>query len=252
MSPVSIASRLPTRCPACRGAVIQRMARAQASIWFHCLFCNHNWRLRLEEARPVPDGELTGAVFVTSCSKRQSLGRVVLNTIPEDLLRPHLERKTAQCERETRRLQLEIDTLAQTLEEVRTEEDRLWKIQDQDKDNLVKGNAWSVAFKRMQNMTRQLAELRARRGQLISGEPFFQDLPSAISSATTRADGKFTLAIPRDGRYGIVARASCEQGQETRIYYWFLWVSLDGEPSKRLVLNDDNIVGAGSPDSALR
>ena len=229
------------------------MARAHTSIWFHCLFCNHNWRFRLEDARAVPDGELTGAVFVvTSRSKRKPLGRVVLNAIPEDLLRPHLERKTAQCERERRRLQLEIDTLAKTLEEVRTEEDRLWKIQDQDKDNLRKGNAWSVAFNRMKNMMRQLEELRARRRQLISGEPFFHDLPSAISSAKTRADGKFTLAIPRDGRYGIVARASRERGQEKQIYFWFLWVSLDGAPSKRLVLNEDNIVGAGAPDSALQ
>lgn len=229
------------------------MARAHASVWFHCFFCTHVWRFGLEDARAIPDGELTGDVFVvTSRRRRHSFGLVVLNAIPEDLLKQHLERKTAECELEGRRVQREFGVLATALEEARTEEDRLWKIQERDKDNLRKANAWSVAYNKTKNLTRQLEDLRMRRGQLISGEHFFQDLPSAISSTKTHADGTFTLAIPRDGRYGIVARASRELGEEQEIYFWFVWVSLDGRPSKRLVLNDDNIVGAGSPDSALQ
>jgi hypothetical protein len=253
MSAVAGAPRLPTRCPACKGAVIQRMARAHGSIWFHCFFCKHSWKFRAEDPRAVPDGELTGDVFVaTSRSKRHSLGRVVLNAIPEDLLKPHLESRKAESERESSRLQLQIDALATTEEETRTEENRLWKIQDQDKDDLPKARAWSAAFNKMKTITKQLEELRARRAQLASAEHFFQDLPSAIASAKTHADGKFTLAIPRNGRYGIVARASRERGDEKQTYSWFVWVNLEGAASKRLVLNDDNVVGAGSPDSALQ
>jgi hypothetical protein len=151
-----------------------------------------------------------------------------------------------------RRLQLEIDALATTLEGVRIEEGRLWTIQDRDRDDLTKANAWSLVYNKMKNITGQLEALRAQRGQLVSGECFFQDLPAAVSSAKTHADGKFTLTIPREGRYGVVARASREQDEEKRSYSWFVWVSLDGQPSKRLVLNDDNVVGAGSPDSALQ
>jgi hypothetical protein len=253
MPSLSGTPRLPTRCPACKGGVIQRMARAHASIWFHCFFCKHDWRVRLEDAPVVPDGELTGDVFVvTSPGRRDFLGRVVMNAIPEDLLTQHLERKTAQCEPESRRLQREIETLARTLEEARIEEERLWKIQDRDKDNSRKANAWSVVYNKTKNITRQLEELRARRGPLISGEHFFQDLPAPISTAKTRDDGRFNLTIPRDGRCGIVARACREVGDEKQIYYWFVWVSLDGKRSKRLVLNDDNLFGAGSPDSALQ
>ena len=229
------------------------MARAHASIWFHCFFCNHIWRYRLEETRAVPDGELTGDVsVVTSRRRRHPLGLVALNAIPEDLFKQHLERKTAQGELESKKLLREIDVVATILKEAKTEEDRLWKIQERDKDNLRKANAWSIAYNRTKIITKQLDELRARRERLTSGEHFFQDLPSAISSAKTHPDGKFTLAIPRDGRYGIVARASRELGEEKQIYFWFVWVSLDGRSSKRLVLNDENIVGAGSPDSALQ
>src|SRR5262245_10830804 len=253
MPPVST-PRLPTRCPACKGGVIQRMARAHgSSVWFHCFFCNHTWKFRVDEPRAVPDGELTGDVFVvTPRRRRQSLGLVVLNAIPEDLLKQHLERRKVQGELESRKLQREIDVLAATLDEARTEEDRLWQIQDRDKDNMRKANAWSVAYNKTKNIAKQLEDLRARRERLTSAERFFQDLPSAISSARTHADGKFTLSIPRDGRYGIVARASRQLGEEAQIFFWFVWVSLDGRPSKRLVLNDDNIVGAGSPDSALQ
>lgn len=252
MSPVSGEPRLPTRCPACKGAVIQRMARAHASIWFHCFFCNHIWKFRLDDGRAVPDGEITGDVFVvTARRKKHSLGRVVLHAIPEDRLKPHLERKTAQGELEIVELQREIDVVAIMLEDARHEEDRLWKIQERDRDDMRKANAWSVAFNRRKSIAQQLDDLRARRGQLISGEHFFQDLPSAVASAKTRADGKFTLAIPRGGRYGIVARGSRDVGDAKQVYCWIVWVSLDGMSSKRLVLNDENLVGAGSPASAL-
>jgi hypothetical protein len=252
MSPVST-PRLPTRCPACKGAVIQRMARAHGSFWFHCFFCKHIWRFRLEGAPTIPDGELTGEVFVATPRRRKrSLGLVVLNAIPEDLLKPHLERKTAQGELARRKLRREINALAGTLEETRIEEDRLWKIQERDQDNLRKANAWNVAYNRTKDIARQLEDLQARLGQPISPEHFFQDLPSAISSAKTDADGTFRLAIPRDGQYGIVARASYNQGEDRQTFCWFVWVSLDGKSSKRLVLNDDNLVGAGSLDSALQ
>jgi len=229
------------------------MPRSHSTIWFHCFFCNHIWRFRLEEAPAVADGELTGDLFVvTSRRKRQSLGRVVLYAIPEDVLKHHLEGKTEQGELERRRLQREIDVMARILAEAKAEEDQLWAIQELDKDNLRKANNWSIAYNRTKIITKQLVDLRARQEQLTSGDYFFQDLPSAISSAKTHADGKFTLYIPRDGRYGIVARASRETGEDKQIYSWFVWVSLNGRPSKRLVLNDENLVGAGSPDSALR
>jgi hypothetical protein len=191
-------------------------------------------------------------VLVVRRKRRQSLAFVDLQAIPEDALKKHLKRRAAQREPEIVKVQREIDALATTLAEAQAEEDRLWNIQKQDESNLATAKAWSVAFNKTKKITRQLEDLRARRQHLTSGEHFLKDLPSAISSATTNADGTFTLPIPRDGRYGIVARATREPGEEEQPYLWFVWVSLDGEHAKRLVLNNDNIVGAGSPDSALQ
>ena len=254
MSPVSTATRVKTRCPACKGTVVERRAgwTHGASSWFYCFFCNHTWKSRVDDARAHPDGELTGSVnVVLRRKKKHPLGFVVLHAIPEEDLKKHLERRAGQRESKLAKLQREIDAVAPTLAQAQAEEDRLWNIQKQDESNLAKAKAWSAAFNRTKEITRQLDDLLMRRQRLTSGELFLQDLPSAISSATTNADGSFTLAIPRDGRYGIVARADREPGEDGQPYVWFVWVTLNGEPTKRLVLNNDNIVGSGSPDSAL-
>jgi hypothetical protein len=254
MSPVLETTRVPTRCPNCKGTLVRRGAgwTHGAPVWFYCFFCNHAWKGRYGDARANADGSLTGDVFVIGKRKeKHALRSVVVHAIPEDALQNHLERRTAQRALWSGNLQREIDAMAATLAEARAEEDRLWHIQKQDESNLQKSKAWSVAYTNTKKITRQLADLRTRRQQLTSAEHFLKELPSPISTATTNGDGAFTLAIPRNGRYGIVARASRAVDDEEQTYHWFVWISLDGQHSKRLVLNNDNVVGAGSPDSAL-
>ena len=45
-------SRLPTRCPVCKGAGIQRMPNKSRGtvIWFYCVFCKHVWKFRIDDA----------------------------------------------------------------------------------------------------------------------------------------------------------------------------------------------------------
>jgi hypothetical protein len=141
--------------------------------------------------------------------------------------------------------------VAAILKEARAEEDRLWNIQKLDESDMQKANAWSLVYNKAKNLTGQLEDLRAQQQHLTSGEYFVQDMPAPISTIQTDSDGKFTMLLPRDGRYGIVARVSRELGDKKETYCWFVWVSLDGAASKRVSLNNSNIVGAGSPDSAL-
>ena len=151
MSPVSAATRLATRCPNCKGTLVRRGAGSThgASVWFYCFFCHHAWKGRLGDARANSYGELTGDMFVAARRKeRHSLGSVVVHAIPEDALKKHLERRTAQRALWTGKLQREIDALAATLAKARAEEDRLWNIQKQDESNLRKAKAWSVAYNR--------------------------------------------------------------------------------------------------------
>jgi hypothetical protein len=52
MGDASGSSRLPTRCPVCKAAGIQRMPNKTRGtvIWFYCVFCKHVWKFRLDDA----------------------------------------------------------------------------------------------------------------------------------------------------------------------------------------------------------
>lgn len=254
MSAVSETTRPPTRCPACKGALIHRRAgwTHRSSGWFYCYFCKHAWKPRLGDAHDAVDGELTGhVVFPGGRNRRNAFGSIAVRAIPEDVLKPHLERRMRQCELERGKLRSEIDALAITLANARADEERLWNIQKQDESSVEKANAWSLAYNTTKTITRGFENLQARWQRLTSGEHVLDDLPTAIARATTNADGEFRLAVPRHGRFGIVARASRDDGEDKQTYLWVVWISLDGQPAKRLVLDVDNIAGAGSPDSAL-
>ena len=255
MHDVSITPRLPTRCPMCKGGVIERTSNPnQGSFtWFHCLFCNHWWKFRVEGQGTNPNGELTGHVFVVAKSgTKHQLESVEVTAIPEDLLKKHLKSKTLQGETESKKLQRDIDRLAAMLRMAQAEDDRLWQLYQRDQRNAQHANAWSVAYNRAKELTQRLQDLQRQRLHLTSGDYFFEDLPSGISAAKTDANGKYALVIPRRGRYGIVARASRELFKETEAYFWIVWVTLGGQASKRLSLNNDNMLGAGSPQSALQ
>ena len=254
MSHVSGSVRLPTRCPSCKGALIQRMPGARHGyISFHCMFCSHIWKVRTDEPRPTPDGDLLGDLsIVTRGGRKHKLAAVTVSAIPEDSFKKHLASKRLQAERDTEKLEQDIEGLAASLRSAQAEEDRLWKILQRDENNPQKRDAWSVAYDKAKNLPRRIESLKAQRQYVDSGEFYLEGLPPGIATAKTDANGKFSLILPVQGRFGLVASASREllKGKET--YYWFVWVSLDGDPSKRLALNNENVMGAGSPDSALQ
>jgi hypothetical protein len=237
---------LPTRCPLCKGAVIERTSNASsgAFMWFHCLFCNHWWKFRTDESRANPDGELTGEVFiVTKRGVTYKLDSVPVSAIPEEVATKHLKNKTLQRELEIERLQRDIDTLTSTLQDVQADEHRLWRILQEDESNSQKAATWSAVYKKTKSIPKEIENLHSQRKQLTSDEYFFDGLPSGISMARTDADGQFSLVIPREGRYVIAARGPREAFRDTEPY-WFVSVSLEGEPSKRLTLTNDNVLGA--------
>jgi hypothetical protein len=84
------------------------------------------------------------------------------------------------------------------------------------------------------------------------GEHLITELPPADFTAKTDADGRFTMALPRQGRFALAAQASREAGGTTERYYWLIWVSLDGNARREIMLSNDNLVGMGSEDAYLK
>src|SRR6476661_4845140 len=177
MSDASSSPRLPTRCPVCKGALVQRMpgTRHGTYISFHCMFCSHIWKFRLEDHREDPNGDLTGDVFiVTKRGVKHKLGSVEIYLIPGEELKKHLESKTLHSEVENEKLQRQIDHLVETSRTAEEEEDRLWQVLKSDENNPQKRQAWSVAYDKTKNTPKQLEGLKIQRRNLTSGDYFFE------------------------------------------------------------------------------
>ena len=237
--------RLATRCPMCKGSLIQRIPRPSygTTISFHCLFCKHMWKVHLEDPYTSAVGRIAGEVFVVTKRKvKHKLGAVTVTAIAGESLRKHLKSRTLQRAIDSDDLDREIESLNATLEIAQADDERLWRILKRDENNAQKASAWSAAYAKVKSLTEQIEGLESQRQRLASEDYFFEGIPSGVSAATTDADGKFTLEIPRTGQFGLVARASRQllKGKET--YSWLVWVDLDGEPSKHRNLSNSNML----------
>jgi hypothetical protein len=100
----------------------------------------------------------------------------------------------------------------------------------------------------------ELGALTQEYQQIDEPQPdqLFSNLPrTAFAKATTDADGKFSVRLPKTGRYVLAAAKSRDTGVKTEHYYWLIRVSLDGADSKTLNLTNNNLIGSSSPESIL-
>jgi len=249
MHGVSQSRHLPTRCPLCKGGLIERTSSGSHSgyMWMHCLFCNHWWKFHTGEIYVNQDGQLTGEiVIVTTNGITYALDSVTVSAIPEDLAVEHVEKKRRQRERESQQLQFEIDGLTAAVEIAQAEEGGLWKILQADEANSQTATIWRLAYNKTQSITKELEKLQAELQHLMSSEFFFDGLPSGISTGRTDAEGRFSMVIPRQGRYAIAAQGPRNTFRDVEPE-WFVWVSLEGETSRQLVLTNENLL-AVTPD----
>jgi len=78
-------------------------------------------------------------------------------------------------------------------------------------------------------------------------ELYLCNLPPPVASVITDADGKFSVKIPRSGRF-VVTATTHRMVAETEHYYWLIWTSLNRQKSKSIVISNQNLIDAGSLD----
>lgn len=100
----------------------------------------------------------------------------------------------------------------------------------------------------------QVAQFQQEMADLdVPDDPssFFADLPAPLQKTTTDSDGKFSVTLPKDGRYIVVASSSRQTNDKMEQYYWAVRLSFEGDDSKSLMLTNKNLVGSFSSDSSL-
>ena len=78
---------------------------------------------------------------------------------------------------------------------------------------------------------------------------YFQDLPAAVATGKTDADGKFTLTLP-PGKYVFAATASRSVSKDTEQYAWLVKVDASN-PVHGLLLSNDNQAETGCKECML-
>jgi hypothetical protein len=209
-------------------------------------------------------GQLTGEVFiVTKGGQSLRLGLVEVRAIPEDVIQPFVQAKHAAAKEEMDKLQrLWDEALAKAkLTQANLEEATTRYIQASKR---LASEYTSAAWELYTSAGRELEEVKhaalemsndlhaitEKRDYWKSAGYYLENLPTTTITTKTDADGKFTLSLDKKKRYAIAAQATREILSTTEKYSWFIWVSLEGNNIKHIMLNNDNL-GVQHPDAVV-
>ena len=108
---------------------------------------------------------------------------------------------------------------------------------------------YNALEKEIPKLETRVATVAAQQKTLCSAAPYFENLPQAIASAKTDADGRFKIAIPDDDRdIVLVAKSQRQVFNAVENYYWMV----RAKPSdSNVTLSNDNLTSSGSADSVL-
>lgn len=211
------------------------------------------------------EGQLEGEVFiVTRGGENIKLGLVEVQAIAEEDIKDFVLQKTriAQdslakwnpiveaAESRADSARAVVDSLESVADSLR-KTDRWWASSDYD-DVLDK-----MAVARENVVELNSAVPRSTRARWNNPPFFFEDLPEPVVTTQTNSDGEFTLPLKRNERYAVVAKAERDAGQRflgipvPEKYYWMIWTTLEGEPTKQLLLSNDNLVRSESENGLL-
>ena len=186
-----------------------------------------------------------------------------VKVLPEATFRTQLDearRRTAERAQpvvpEARRRQAEAEVaVAATWEDVNRTRATWLALPAGSPRRIVAEQAYVKAMRRKDEETRRAGELALETLGVVTAakargfaEIEFQGLSGAVAVTRTDSDGRFTVRLPRSGRYVIAIAAPTRHHWSplgTMSYYW--QASLDGWPAKRLTLRGETGVEGQAP-----
>lgn len=188
--------------------------------------------------------EVKGDVFiVTQGAGSYKLGLVQIAAFPEEKLKTSIEAKTKQII--LLNAEFEAAMAEAQLQLGRTTAGRTaldYGLQSKFSAN----SSFALA-----QASRDKAMALSARIETATGEDFFKSLPmSAAATATTDADGKFILKLPKSGKYVLTARAIRKVADEDEKYNWVIYLDADGD-AKNIILSNNNTADSDASESVF-
>lgn len=104
---------------------------------------------------------------------------------------------------------------------------------------------------RIEEATVLVADLEEELAAIPGIEDYLTDLPPALHTARTDADGEFEVMLPSGKRYGLYARADRYLSGEVREYQWLVWMDTTSRHPEKVLLSNHNLLLSGSEESIL-
>jgi hypothetical protein len=217
-------------------------------------------------------GQLDGDVFiVTQGAENVKLGLVEVRVLHYEETKNSIAKTKAQVEREVANLQPKLDAARTALASAEARHNaaeaeyaaaskradaalvnKSVDASNRAEDTFITALDRSIAAARAVGSARSsVAELEKQVRSWNSGALYFVSLPSPVASVKTDADGKFAIPLDRKATVVLAANATRRVLNKTENYYWLVPVSLNGQPSKRIFLSNDNLATSDSKDSLM-
>ena len=207
-------------------------------------------------ASQPPIGRIEGHMLISATDGlNYEPAFVEVRLYPLAQLKPYLERRSSEASAKFEELKTQIDVAEANKERLRKASDAAFDAYVQaavdapDKAALERASA--EAKKTRETATNTYYHLMQSREDLLSGAFYLADLPKTAEITQTDGQGRFAFDVRTEGEFAVVAGVQRQENDSTKHYYWFVPVSVASEPTKTVLLSNNNLSSQGSADSLV-
>ena len=207
-------------------------------------------------ANQPPAGKIEGRMLIaTTNGLEYEPSSVEVRLYPLAQLKPYLEKRASEAS-------AKFEELKSRIEAAEADKERMRKASDAAFDAYTQAEAGSPnkaalekasveAKKARETATNAYYNLMQSRENLLSGAFYLDEMPKPVEVAQTDSQGRFSFNVPTDGDFAVVAGVERNESDATERYYWFVPVSIASEPTKEVLLSNNNLSSQGSADSLV-
>ena len=207
-------------------------------------------------ANQPPAAKIEGHMLIaTTNGLEYEPSSVEVRLYPLAQLKPYLEKRASEAS-------ARFEELKSRIEAAEADKERMRKASDAAFDAYTQAEAGSPnkaalektsveAKKARETATNAYYNLMQSREDLLSGAFYLDEMPKPVEVAQTDSQGRFSFNVPADGDFAVVAGVQRNENDATKRYYWFVPVSVASEPTKEVLLSNNNLSSQGSADSLV-
>jgi hypothetical protein len=199
-----------------------------------------------------PEVNLTGDVsIVTKGGQSMKLGSVEINLLAEATMQSYSRTKFIAEKVSVESLKQKKTMIEKELEGLNAAKEIRHKLYLENIGSSANEQAYREAQKRCDEKNKEYLNTVNLIPSYSTGAYYVEGLPTPLVTATTDADGKFTLRT-QPGRYALVAHSMLKVGDHIEVYYWIVWVRVVRDHPTTVALTNDNLFETDCAECIIR